>query len=137
MTEVEHSLTPPPNWDILAKSFSIKEWVGNIVVTYGGMIYSPMCQIPPQTIAHEMVHVKQQLTMLMSMEEMLEKYCNDINFLREVEAPAFKAEAEWLEQNITNEAELWCRKHRLAKSMATMYKGAFTYETASAIIKHK
>lgn len=123
--------TPPPNWDKLGTAFGVK-WEGNLVVTYAGQIYCPSGKVAPDVLVHEMVHVEQQKGK--DMELLLERYMTDINFLREVETPAFKAQAAFLDATIPDEAKLWCVKYNIAKRMVEMYKGAFTLDTASAIM---
>jgi hypothetical protein len=123
--------TPPPNWDKLASSFKVK-WEGNLVVTYAGQIHCPSGKVAPDVLVHEMVHVEQQKGK--DMELLLERYMTDIDLLREVETPAFKAQAAFLEATIPDKSELWCKKYRIAKRMVEMYKDAFTFDTASAII---
>lgn len=129
MIEVIH--TPPECWPKLADAFGLK-WEGNVVLTYGAQIYSPLKEIQPRTLVHELVHVEQQKGQ--NMEDWLELYLTSSDFVRDVEGPAFAAEAAFLEATITNEAELWCKKYRLAKTMARMYRNAFTLESASGII---
>lgn len=82
-------------------------------------------------MVHEMVHVEQQKGL--DMDLLLERYMNDIDYLREVETAAFKAQAAFIDATMP-EAEAWCRKYRIAKQMVAMYKTAFTMETASGIM---
>lgn len=77
------------------------------------------------------MHVEQQRGQ--NMETLLELYMNDIQYLREVEAAAFKAQAAFIDATMPN-AQAWCRKYEIAKQMVRMYKTAFTFETASAIM---
>ena len=121
----------PPQWDKLGTSFGVK-WQGNIVVTYAGKIYCPSGSIAPDVLVHELVHVQQQKNQ--DMNVMLERYMNDIDYLREIETPAFKAQAAFIDATYTNLDEAWCKKYNTAKRMVQMYKSAFTFETASAIM---
>lgn len=123
--------TPPPNWDKLSKAFGVK-WEGNHVVTYAGEIYCPSGKVPPDVLVHEMVHVEQQRGQ--DMEALSERYMNDVEYRREVETAAHKAQCAFLEVTIKDPSALWCKKYTYAKMMARMYKGAFTMETASAIM---
>lgn len=124
--------TPPPNWEKLSAAFGGVKWEGNHVVTYAGEIYCPSGNVPPDVLVHEMVHVEQQKGH--DMEALLERYMNDIDYMREMETAAFKAQCAFLEATITDASELWCKKYNTAKMMARMYKGAFTLETASGIM---
>lgn len=123
--------TPPANWDKLSASFGGVKWEGNIVVTYAGQIHCPSGKVDPDVLVHEMVHVQQQKGL--DMDVLLERYMNDLNYLREVETAAFKAQAAFIDATMP-EAEAWCRKYQIAKQMVKMYKTAFTFETASAIM---
>lgn len=123
--------TPPPNWDKLSKAFGVK-WEGNHVVTYGGEIYCAAGKVDPDVLVHEMVHVEQQKGQ--DMEALSERYMNDVEYRREVETAAHKAQCAFLEATITDPAELWCKKYTYAKIMARMYNGAFTMESASGIM---
>lgn len=122
--------TPPANWDKLGASFGVK-WEGNLVVTYAGQIHCPAGKVSPDVLVHEMVHVEQQRGQ--DMELLLHRYMNDIDYLREVETAAFKAQAAFIDATCP-EPEAWCKKYRIAKRMVEMYKTAFTFETASAIM---
>lgn len=123
--------TPPKNWEKLSASFGGVKWEGNLVVTYAGQIHCPSGKVAPDVIVHEMVHVEQQRGL--DMELLLERYMNDIDYLREVETAAFKAQAAFIDAT-RPEPEAWCRKYQIAKQMVAMYKSAFTFETASAIM---
>lgn len=122
--------TPPPNWAELSASFGVK-WEGSLVVTYACEIYCPSGEVAPDVLVHEMVHVEQQRGM--DMEIMLQRYMNDVEYLKSVEIPAFKAQAAFIDATLP-EAQAWCRKYKIAKTMVNMYKGAFTMETASGIM---
>lgn len=122
--------TPPPNWDKLSASFGVK-WEGNLVVTYAGQIHCPSGRVDPDILVHELVHVEQQRGQ--DMELLLHRYMNDVNYLREVETAAFTAQAAFIDATLP-ESKAWCRKYQLAKQMVKMYKTAFTFETASAIM---
>jgi hypothetical protein len=122
--------TPPPNWDKLSASFGVK-WEGSLVVTYAGQIHCPSGKVAPDVLVHELVHVEQQRGQ--DMELLLHRYMNDVNYLREVETAAFKAQAAFIDAAFP-EPEAWCKKYRIAKRMAEMYKTAFTFDTASAIM---
>lgn len=123
--------TPPPNWEALSKSFGGIKWEGNFCVTYAGKIHCPSGEVAPDTLVHEMVHVEQQRGM--DMEIMIERYMNDIDYLRKVETEAFKAQAAFIDATMP-EAQAWCHKYKIVKQMVKMYKSAFTKETASAIM---
>ncbi len=128
---IEILTTPPPNWDKIAQSFGIKKWEGSFVLTYAGKIYAPSGYVEPDVLVHEMVHIEQQKGM--DMEVLIHRYMTDIQYLREVETAAFKAQAAFIDATMP-EAQAWCRKYAIAKQMVEMYKGAFTEETASGIM---
>lgn len=122
--------TPPLQWDEISKQFGLV-WRGNFAITYAGEIYSPAGKVRPDVYVHELVHVEQQRGQ--DMTELIRRYMTEPAFVREVETPAFKAQAAFIDATMSpNEA--WCRKYQLAKVMNRMYKGAFTMETASGIM---
>ena len=127
---VEIVTTPPPNWDKLSAVFNVK-WEGNLVATYGGVIHCPSGKVEPHVLVHELVHVEQQRGK--DMEALITRYMTDMQYVKEVETPAFKAQAAFIDATMP-ESEAWCKKYSIAKRMAEMYKGAFTMETASAIM---
>jgi len=128
---IEIYTNPPPNWSKLSEAFNVN-WEGNLVVTYAGKIHCPSGKVSPDVLVHEMVHVEQQKGK--DMELLLQRYMTDIDYLRDVETPAFKAQAAFIDATTPDEAEAWCKKYRIAKRMEEMYKNAFTFETASAIM---
>lgn len=79
--------TPPPNWEYLRRKFGV-EWKG-IVVTYGGVIYSPN-PVVGDTLVHEEVHVKQQAGW--DADKYVELYMNDPFFRYEMELEAYRAQ---------------------------------------------
>lgn len=127
---IEIITTPPPHWETISKSFNAK-WDGSCVITYDGKIYSPRGFVDPDVLVHEMVHVEQQKGK--DMNELIQLYMNDIEFMKSVEIPAFKAQAAFIDATLP-ETQAWCKKYAIAKTMVRMYKGAFTMETASGIM---
>lgn len=128
---IEVDKNPPECWPTLEKVFGVK-WEASIVCTCDGKIHSPAGVISPATYVHELVHVEQQRRMTWPLY--LKRYLNDESFRKTVETEAYRAEAAFLEATIRDEHELWCVKHRIAKSMEGGYNGLFTYEEASDIL---
>lgn len=123
--------TPPQDWEKLSASFGGVKWQGNLVVTYAGQIHCPSGKVAPDILVHELVHVEQQRGQDMAV--LLERYMNDVEYLREVETAAFKAQASFIDATFPPE-QAWCKKYQIVKLMVKMYKTAFTFETASAIM---
>jgi len=128
---IEILTTPPPNWEQLSKTFNVK-WEGDVVVTYGGKIHCPSGKVAPDVLVHEMVHVEQQRGMDMNI--LIHRYMNDKEYLKRVETEAFTAQAAFIDATMPPD-RAWCYKYRIAKMMVDRYKGVFTMETASAIMK--
>jgi hypothetical protein len=128
---IEIVTTPPPNWDELSKTFNVK-WEGNVVVTYGGIIHCPSGKVAPDVLVHEMVHVEQQKGE--DMDILIHRYMTDREYLKRVETEAFTAQQAFIDATMSPD-RAWCYKYRIAKMMADRYKGIFTMETASAIMK--
>lgn len=123
--------TPPKDWEKLSAAFGGVKWEGNIVVTYAGQIHCPSGKVEPDVLVHEMVHVEQQKGE--DMDALLKLYMTDIDYLREVETAAFKAQAAFIDATLIPE-DAYQRKLRIVGQMVKMYKTAFTKETASAIM---
>jgi hypothetical protein len=76
----------PPNYDRLAKHFPMR---GGEIFTYGNKIYTP-ARLSKSLLAHEKIHVKQQLKM--GVEAWWDKYILDEEFRFQQELEAHKAE---------------------------------------------
>ena len=126
--------TPPPHWEQLSKTFGVK-WEGNLVCTFGENIHCPTGKIPPDVLVHELVHVEQMRGK--DPKECIDRYMTDKSYRRECEVAAYKVQASFLEQTITNPEKLFCLKHKIAKSMVTNYGGIFTIDEASAILNQQ
>lgn len=131
---IEVDKNPPECWPTLEKAFGVK-WEASIVCTCDGKIHAPAGVVSPSVYVHELVHVEQQRRMTWPLY--LKRYLADPDFIRSVETEAYKAQAAFLEATIRDATELWCVKHRLAKSIAGGYNGLFTYEQASDILNQK
>lgn len=123
--------TPPPNWQRIATYLNV-DWEKGVVITYGGEIYSSLPSLDPDVIVHEMVHVEQQRGR--NMETYLQRYIDDVDFVRAVETPAYRVQAAFIDATETNKARAIAKKRHYAKMMALMYRGAFTLSDASAIM---
>lgn len=122
---------PPAIWEELGRSFNVK-WEGNLVVTYDGKIHCPSGRVKSDVLVHELVHIEQQKGQ--DCRKMVHRYMNDIEYMKSMEIPAFKAQAAFLDATVADKSQLWCRKYMIAKQMVRMYKTAFTFETASGIM---
>jgi hypothetical protein len=76
----------PPNYKLLAKHFPMK---GNEIFTYGNKIYT-QSRLSSALLAHEKVHVRQQLKM--GVEIWWKKYIEDREFRFQQELEAHRAE---------------------------------------------
>lgn len=89
----------PANWDYLVKQFPNIKWE-NIVVTYGGVIHSKH-PLPPDVLAHEMVHVEQQQGI--DKDEYVERFISDKNFRYEMELKAYQVQLRYWAEKLAND----------------------------------
>lgn len=77
----------PPNFDAIAKKFSLRK---GVIFTYGGVIYNPdAVNITPQLFAHEQIHAAQQAD---HAEEWWAQYLVDPSFRYSEELAAHRME---------------------------------------------
>lgn len=86
----------PPNIDKIRETFDLRGRPG-IVFTFGGNIYNPSgLNMSEDLVAHEEVHIKQQLSM--GPEIWWEKYLENPEFRLEQELEAYRVQNEVLKK---------------------------------------
>jgi len=86
---------PDIYWE-LKKHFKIN-WKKGVIITYGDTVYCKW-KIKEPKITHEKVHIKQQKEM--GVEKWWDKYIKDKEFRLDQELEAYKAEVEWIKDNV-------------------------------------
>lgn len=78
----------PPNYDKIAQTFKLS---GREIFAYNNVIYAPgMDKVPPELIAHEMLHFEQQAKV--GVKEWWDKYLVDTEFRLHEELEAHQVE---------------------------------------------
>lgn len=106
---IKYSNTKPPNWEVLQAIFKL-QWEDGIIVTYGDTYYS-QAEVEPDLVAHETVHMRQQIEM--GIEEWWDKYCLEPKFRLSQEIEAYRAQVQYLRDN----TESMSRNERRARIM--------------------
>jgi hypothetical protein len=88
----------PPNWEKLITIFPV-DWDMGVIVTYGSHIYCKY-ELREDKLVHERTHIKQQKEY--GVEKWWERYYIDREFRLAQELEAYKNEAEWVRENITD-----------------------------------
>lgn len=85
----------PPNFDQLAEVFNLSRST-NVIITYGDTVYNPYnCHISEATLAHEMIHAKQQKKL--GKDKYVARYISDIEFRIKSEIEAYGAELVFIQ----------------------------------------
>lgn len=106
----------PPNIDQIDAAFGIRGQ--RVLFAYGDRIYNPTrFAVPPQLIAHEMVHGRRQGLRASDIERWWERYIADAGFRLEEELPAHIAE---FEKACEVEAPRWHSQRNMRRMMAAV-----------------
>lgn len=124
----------PPAWIYNDCLYLFGSYATDGVYTYGFNIYSQTA-IPDHTIAHELVHVKQQLEI--GKDEWWKKYLNDRRFRMSQEVEAFRAQYECFKRTVKDRNQLDKSLRWLAENLAKGYKLEINAVQAAALIKNK
>lgn len=119
---VKFSNEMPVVYPMLCTRFGGVKWEDSTdVITYGGTIYARHLPLPPDVVAHEMVHIRQQANYPDGLDAYVLRYCTDRNFRREQEVEAYKAQMFFIWQRTRDCNALARAKMQLAHDLATMY----------------
>lgn len=130
--EMIFSHEKPACWDRVAKEFGV-HWNHGVMLTYAGVIHCPDENPLPDYVAHELVHVAQQKGM--DPDAYLERYISDPEFRNRSESAAYRVQAVFLEQTISDQDELRHAKEKLCEAMIRGYSGAFDLREAKSILR--
>lgn len=128
---IQISSEKPACYERLRKEFGIS-WDSGIIITYGGVIYCKKGSMPADFLAHELVHVKQQMNQ--DPDEYLEKFISEPAFRKWSEMGAYSVQAAFLDATIVDPFDLVDKKTRLLENMLKNYGGVFTREEARDIL---
>jgi hypothetical protein len=93
---VKQSHEKPEIYDLLKTNFGVN-WNKGVIITYGDTIYCKW-KVKEPKLTHEKVHIKQQKEM--GVDEWWDKYLSDEQFRLQQELEAYKAEIEWIKENV-------------------------------------
>lgn len=128
--EIKISHEKPPIFDTLVERFGIR-WE-NVVITYGDTVHSKEPQ-PDEIIAHEKVHVQQQLAM--GVEEWWRRYLEDPEFRKSQEAPAYQRQWQFIKTHEKNRERAFKRKLKITQDFSgAMYGHICSFQEATKII---
>lgn len=134
--EIKYSGEIPPIYEELNKYFSI-EWKNDIIITYGGTMYSRRPVIRPDVMEHEKVHVKQQ-KIFSSPAEWYAKYIHNPEFRLEQELEAYKAQVKWIRDNTeytTRDMRRSIIRTIASELSSSIYGNIITYHKALELLK--
>lgn len=126
----------PPNYEKILAAFPAVKDQPHVIFTYGNAIYNPSGKyIPPEKIAHEQVHMVQQLEV--GQDWWWETYCNDKAFRLQEEIPANRIDYKVFCENNRDRNQRADYLHWLAGTLAgPLYGNMLTLEEAKKTIKN-
>ena len=121
----------PPNIAEIQKVFPVSQF--NPVFTYGNTLYNPTGgRIPPDLIAHEEIHEKQQAKM--GAENWWKLYLENKSFRLEQEAEAYRRQYEYGQSNY-NRQQRKSLYHEILKHLSSaLYGNLITIKQAKELI---
>lgn len=129
--------TPPKAevYDRAVKQFGV-DFDKGIVFTYGENIHSKET-LTQDLLVHEMVHVRQQTTMIGGEDAWWEKYFTDPKFRIKQELEAYQAQYKFVVENIKDRNERARHLFFFATSLSgDMYGRAIPYSDATRLIRN-
>ncbi len=125
------STNKPPNWEQLEKKFNVK-WDDGVIVTYGDTAYCKSGGMSPDLRIHEQTHMIQQATM--GVEIWWERYFADKKFRLDQELEAYRNQTQYIKRFVSNRKKRANMMEHIWESMARMYDGMVSYETAKELL---
>jgi hypothetical protein len=130
-TTLKFSTECPPIFKRCQEAFGV-EWGKGLVITYGDTVYCDR-EIPMDLWAHELTHVKQQLSM--GAEKWWDKYFVDNEFRIRQESEAYVNQVNWLKKNVKDRNKLFKLIVEIRKQLSgPMYGNAISYEDTKFLL---
>lgn len=125
----------PPNFDRILTVLPGAEHPG-VIFAYAPDIYVPSgIPLPPELVAHEEVHIKQQVD-VGGPEAWWDRYLVDPKFRLEQEVPAHVAEYRHIIKDVSDREVRSRKLHRVAlKLCAPLYGYNLTYSDAQRLLR--
>lgn len=117
---IKYSSEYPPNWPTLIKIFKgAINWDNGIIITWGDTYYSKK-PVAPDLVAHETVHMNQQMQTEGGPEKWWERYYMDPVFRLHQEVEAYRAQLAFYKNSLMNVSrpERKFKSRKAAESMA-------------------
>lgn len=119
----------PPIYEKCRQKFGV-DWDKGIIITYGDTVYCKY-DLPPDLIAHEAIHVKQQK--YIGKDKWWEQYFSSPEFRLLQEVEAYTAQLKWAKQNYSRQARRALFR-KCVHDMATLYGNMCTKEEAEKLL---
>lgn len=128
----QFSTEKPPVWDALVAHFN-PSWERTIVA-YADTIYAKH-PVPPDIVAHEMIHLKQQGYRKDKAKEWWTRYLKDPQFRYSQEVEAYQEQYRYLKRSVKDRNELARKLHKIAWDLANRYGLEVSLSEALKVIK--
>jgi len=131
---IKRSQEKPVNYPHIEEKFGKDLWERGVVITYGDTIHCKNPHISPQIIAHEEIHVRQQLAFPGGPAAWWREYIRNDAFRLQEELEGHKHEASYVRAHVPNRRKRADAIDYIHRSIASNYGGIITYEEASRFI---
>lgn len=129
---IEITRNEPPMWRMMIREYGMRQWrdYPDLVVAYDGKIHTQN-PVPPDVVAHEVVHLRQQERFPGGPEAFMRRYMTDTHFKIAVEIEAYQAQLEYIKRLKCGKKALTSAHARLARILSgPLYGNAISYENA-------
>lgn len=109
-----------------------KIWEKGVLITIGDTIHTIRPNVGPQMMAHEEVHMKQQLEM--GVDKFIRTYLRDNEFRLKVELEAHKVEAAYVRTHVHNRKKQATALDYIHRSLAENYQDIISYDEARKLV---
>lgn len=127
----------PKIYDRLKEKFPSIDWEKGLAIVVGDVIYSKY-KLPNHVLAHELVHVRQQLDYVDGVKGWWDEYLTSDNFRFEQELEAYVTQVRYIREHTDQSSRNWRRQmiNALALDLASsMYGNVVSYEKAVELLK--
>jgi len=127
----------PPNIDEVAAVYPMAKTMHGVIFSYGEAIYNPSGQdLPPEILAHEMVHCVRQLKHPEGVQGWWQQYLTNAEFCYNEELLAHKAEyASICERHPSRQTRRQALRHVAKKLSSALYGKVVTFEKAKKALQ--
>jgi len=124
----------PPNYDEISKRFPVRGRQ-TVVFTYGDTIYNPIGrQLSADVIAHESVHIEQQMNFEGGPDKWWERYLCYSDFRLEQEIEAYRAQVAFARRGYSTKDAKLIAAHCVRALSSDLYGKLVTEEQAKKLL---